>query len=123
VQVGRVRQHVGIVFRTAYVGDERKVRNILFIDGDITDPSTYKDVLKNGIDGYYQRAGREIPHAYVRRPSFIEVIAMALHPGGFFATDDHATVPPGGMMDRSGDFPVPYKELALPNAAALEAEI
>ncbi|MDP2946145.1 MAG: hypothetical protein Q8N61_01670, partial [bacterium] len=59
---------VTIKFKWQYTGQRAKVYSITYIQADITKPNKYpqrlKEVLRKGIDIYYQKAGRRIPEFY-----------------------------------------------------------
>ncbi len=81
---------VTIKFAWAYPGQEKKERTITFIDADITAPLQFpgilKEVLQEGIDFYYQRAGYWIASRYEK---FIPFLLKGMKAGAFLLTDDH----------------------------------
>lgn len=90
------------------------LREIIFVDADITQPAQYSDVLLERFDLYLQRAGMLIPWSYRDRNSFIKVIERSMNPDGFFATDDFALNEPGEFIALMQSFPLELPLLSIP---------
>ncbi|MEI7751202.1 MAG: class I SAM-dependent methyltransferase [Candidatus Omnitrophota bacterium] len=101
------------------LADETTLRMITFVDADITRPSHYVSTLRGNFDGYYQRAGQEIPLDYERDPGFISELQKFLVDGGLFITDDYAYDPAAEMSrervftDQGSRFPLGLPRLSL----------
>ena len=81
---------ITISFTWRYAGQKRRKYSITFIKAQLQDPGTYperlKDVLRRGIDVYYQRAAMETP---VRYEHFLPYIASSVKDSGYLVTEDH----------------------------------
>ncbi|MBF0533129.1 MAG: hypothetical protein HQL23_08570 [Candidatus Omnitrophica bacterium] len=101
---------------------------ITFINGDITQqakpyPEKLQNVLQNGIDVYYQRAGVGIG-AYAQHPPFIKEIYKHMRAGGSFVTDDFY-ITWNEVYDGGSEFPadLALSEMPIPGEGELIKEI
>ena len=91
---------VSLKFRWAYPGRKPREYAVTLISADITKPDRYpqrlKDVLDQGIDIYYQKAGY---HMLEKPETFMPLIASRIKPGGFSITDDELYTRKGQFED------------------------
>ena len=84
---------VKVSFKKPYPGTSRdkvKVREVYFVQADMADPKDRRiaAILKEGIDGYFQKAAEYLPTRY---GDFMPAIFDALRYKGFLITNDHTT--------------------------------
>ena len=107
-----------IEFPWAYPLQPTRLYQVSFIEGDIAlvcHSPRMQQIIKRGIDGYYQHASIGLPLWYgdhyrsFRLPyKFLEFIYRYLSPGGWLLTDDYTTGTTGeakDYSDSSADFP------------------
>jgi len=101
------------------LANETTLRTVTFIDADITRPTHYASTLRGKFDGYYQRAGQEVPLDYERDPRFISELQKFLVEEGYFITDDYAYDPASEMSgvraftDQGSRFPLGLPRLSI----------
>jgi hypothetical protein len=83
-------------FDWAYKNDKPKKREIVFIVADLLNtrlyPALLNDLLKGGIDVYFQKAAFNLPSRY---SDYLPTFASALRHGGYLMTADTALMKPG----------------------------
>lgn len=127
-------------FKWAYqAGETPRTREIQFIEADITQPLKYPEVLhsviQSGFDGFYLRAGMEIPSRYGQSNyPFIEYLYNHINQSGVFVTDDTGIIfnDTGGYALRGTAeyfydvFPVPiddFEYIQIPNLISIAESI
>lgn len=123
VRVDRNEGYPRISFMWAYHGEEPRLREITFVETDMTDTDNYPrmlhDFLNEGIDLYYQRASLRMPKEYCQKKCFLRYLHDHLNRDGFFITDDYSFFEKGHegedkFFDRSKDFPIRMEKLPVP---------
>ncbi len=129
-QITSYEQSLGLDFEWQHpLGKTLSSRTVLFVDADITRSYAYRELLGSGFNGYYQRAGEEVPLDYAQNPGFILELQDALPQGGYFITDDHAYYHVPGtprelaFTDRGSSFPGGLPQLSIPHYKELTQAI
>lgn len=96
---------------------EGRARTVVFHDGRMENVAAYRDILNQGLDGFYLRAGMKLAATYEQPDSFLFDIAAAFRPGGMFVTDDFVWQDTLSAKDYGDRFPFPAEEIPVPNEA------